>query len=65
MLTQLASDRVVGAAADSMGIKLDADQIRIATQWVKSEAFRRGEAVVPPESFRVFTDGLLAQEPTA
>jgi 2-isopropylmalate synthase len=61
VLTQLASDRVVAAAAESMGIELDAGQVHTATQWVKSEAFRRGEAVVPPEVFRLFTDGLLAQ----
>jgi 2-isopropylmalate synthase len=61
VLTQLASDRVVQAAAEEMGIALDAEQVHTATQWVKSEAFRRGEAVVPKESFRLFTDGLVAQ----
>lgn len=60
VLTQLASDRVVRAVAEGMGIGLDSEQVRAATQWVKSEAFRRGHAVVPEEAFRVFTDGLRA-----
>ncbi|MEU3413069.1 MULTISPECIES: 2-isopropylmalate synthase [unclassified Streptomyces] len=61
VLTQLASDRVVRAAAENLNLDLDADQVRAATQWVKSEAFRQGDAVVADEKFRLFAEGLLAR----
>jgi 2-isopropylmalate synthase len=61
VLTQLASDRVVREAADDLDIPLTDEQVRVATQWVKAEAFRRGKAVIPDEDFRLFAAGLIAR----
>ncbi|MGF7236926.1 MAG: 2-isopropylmalate synthase [Frankia sp.] len=61
VLTQLASDRVVREAANDLNIPLTDEQVHVATQWVKSEAFRRGKAVIPDEDFRLFATGMIAQ----
>ncbi|CAL9593662.1 2-isopropylmalate synthase [Streptomyces sp. enrichment culture] len=59
LLTQLASARVITAAADRLGHRLDKDQTRAAMSWVKTRAFRTGRAVVDDAAFADFLDGLV------
>ncbi|MFE9427468.1 2-isopropylmalate synthase [Kitasatospora sp. NPDC006697] len=60
VLSQLASTRVVGAVAERLGHKLTGDQLRAATAWVKSRAYRCGTAVVEEADFAGYLEGLTA-----
>ncbi|MEZ3177488.1 2-isopropylmalate synthase [Streptomyces pimonensis] len=59
LLTQLASARVITAAADRLGHRLDREQTRAAMTWVKTRAFRTGRAVVDDDAFADYLDGLV------
>jgi 2-isopropylmalate synthase len=58
LLTHLASTRVVQAVALDLGHDLDQQQAHRALGWVKDQAYRAGEAVVPHADFAIFLDGL-------
>ncbi|GAA2242937.1 hypothetical protein GCM10010145_06630 [Streptomyces ruber] len=58
LLTQLASARVITAAATRLGHDLDRDQTRAAMAWVKARAFRTGTAVVDDAAFADYLEGL-------
>ncbi|MEU0126649.1 2-isopropylmalate synthase [Streptomyces sp. NPDC006289] len=51
ILTHLASARVITAVALRLGHRLDPDQTRAASAWVKSRAYDRGRAVVDDADF--------------
>ncbi|MFF9691158.1 2-isopropylmalate synthase [Streptomyces sp. NPDC014623] len=59
LLTQLASARVINAAATQLGHHLDKEQTRAAMNWVKKRAFRTGRAVVEDAAFADYLDGLV------
>ncbi|MBA8977542.1 MULTISPECIES: 2-isopropylmalate synthase [Streptomyces] len=59
LLTQLASARVITAAATRLGHDLDREQTRAAMTWVKTRAFRTGRAVVDDAAFADYLDGLV------
>jgi 2-isopropylmalate synthase len=63
VLTHLASSRVLRAVGERAGLVLDRAETAAALAWVKSEAFRRNEAVIPDESLAGFIDGLRATSP--
>jgi 2-isopropylmalate synthase len=58
LLTHLASTRVVRTVALDLGHELDRDQAHRALTWVKDQAYRSGEAVVPHADFAIFLAGL-------
>ncbi len=60
VLTQLASHRVITAAAEQLGYELNDEQINIAMGWVKSQAYKQESAIISPEKFAIFLEGLLA-----
>ncbi len=60
VLTHLASARVISALLDELGLSLSEEQIKVAVNWVKTEAYRRGEAVIPRSEFLTFLAGLTA-----
>jgi 2-isopropylmalate synthase len=60
VLTHLASARVLRAVGERAGLVLDRAETAAALAWVKAEAFRRNEAVIPDESLVGFIDGLRA-----
>ncbi|MFE6054503.1 2-isopropylmalate synthase [Kitasatospora sp. NPDC056446] len=65
VLTQLASTRVAGAVAARLGHRLDADQARAATAWIKRRAYRTGRAVVDESAFAAYLGGLTQDDPEA
>ncbi|HWO61514.1 MAG TPA: 2-isopropylmalate synthase [Umezawaea sp.] len=60
VLTHLASGRVLRAVGERAGLVLDRAEAAAALRWVKSEAFRRNEAVIPDESLVEFVTDLRA-----
>ncbi|WP_326954408.1 2-isopropylmalate synthase [Amycolatopsis sp. NBC_01286] len=60
VLTHLASTRVLRAVGERAGLVLDRAETAAALAWVKAEAFRRNEAVVPVESLVGFVDAFRA-----
>ncbi|GLU49524.1 hypothetical protein Nans01_38750 [Nocardiopsis ansamitocini] len=56
VLTHLASARVVRAVAAGLGHELDDEQVRTAMTWVKSRAYRSGQAVVADQDFAGYLD---------
>ncbi|WP_217451631.1 hypothetical protein [Candidatus Frankia nodulisporulans] len=54
LLTQLASARVVQAVAERLGFAPDRAQTVAALRWVKQEAYRRDQAVIPDEDLAGF-----------
>jgi 2-isopropylmalate synthase len=63
ILTHLASARVITSVATELGYTLSEPQVNAAMRWVKSEAYKRGEAVLPKAEFASFLAGLTAIEP--
>lgn len=60
VLTHLASARVLRAVGERAGLVLDRAETAAALAWVKAEAFRRNEAVIPVESLAGFVDAFRA-----
>ncbi|WP_410627705.1 2-isopropylmalate synthase [Amycolatopsis sp. cmx-8-4] len=60
VLTHLASARVLRAVGERAGLALDRAETAAALAWVKAEAFRRNEAVIPVESLVGFVDAFRA-----
>ncbi len=60
VLTHLASARVLRAVGERAGLALDRAETAAALTWVKAEAFRRNEAVIPVESLVGFVDAFRA-----
>ncbi len=52
--THLASARVIEALAQEMNIPVDRERVKAAVHWIKSEAYRRGTAVIPKEELARF-----------
>ncbi|WP_410601305.1 2-isopropylmalate synthase [Amycolatopsis sp. lyj-90] len=65
VLTHLASARVLRAVGELAGLVLDRAETAAALAWVKAEAFRRNEAVIPVESLVGFVDAFRATAPVA
>jgi 2-isopropylmalate synthase len=61
VLTHLASARVLRAVAERTGLVLDRAETTAALAWVKSEAFRRNEAVIPDADLAGFVTAHRAQ----
>ncbi|MEV4639608.1 hypothetical protein AB0J80_19855 [Actinoplanes sp. NPDC049548] len=60
LLTHLASGRVVRTVAAQLGYELDRAETAAVLRWVKSEAFRRNEAVIPDDDLALFLRGMRA-----
>jgi isopropylmalate/homocitrate/citramalate synthase len=60
VLTHLASARVITALTDELGYELTKAQMAAVVNWVKTETYRRGQAVISKEEFASFLAGLLA-----
>jgi 2-isopropylmalate synthase len=60
VLTHLASSRVLRAVGERLGLRLDRAETAAALEWVKTEAFRRNEAVISDESLVSFVTDLRA-----
>ncbi|WP_439657473.1 hypothetical protein ACSHWB_34475 [Lentzea sp. HUAS TT2] len=60
VLTHLASARVLRAVAERAGLDLDRAETAAALAWVKAEAFRRNEAVIPDGDLAGFVGRLRA-----
>ncbi|OLR93505.1 2-isopropylmalate synthase [Actinokineospora bangkokensis] len=54
VVTHLASARVIDAVATRLGHQLTPDRTRDALAWVKSEAYRRNDAVIPDADLDAF-----------
>ncbi|MFG1643990.1 2-isopropylmalate synthase [Amycolatopsis sp. NPDC049252] len=63
VLTHLASARVLRAVAARAGLVLDRAETAAALEWVKAEAFRRNEAVIPAEHLAGFVEAFRAAAP--
>ena len=57
-LTQMASLRIIDSVAASMGITLQADETLELQKWIKSEAYRRGMAIIEPHLFRAQVEAM-------
>ncbi|MFJ1767827.1 2-isopropylmalate synthase [Amycolatopsis sp. NPDC088138] len=63
VLTHLASARVLRAVAERAGLVLDRAETAAALAWVKAEAFRRNEAVIPAEHLAEFVEAFRTAAP--
>ncbi len=60
LATHLASARVISALAEELQIPLDREQVATTMNWVKREAYRRGQAIIPKEELAIFLSGLTS-----
>jgi 2-isopropylmalate synthase len=58
-LTHLANRQVINAVAAERGVELSAHQAAAAMRWVKTEAYRRGHAVISKSEFFAYLEDEL------
>jgi 2-isopropylmalate synthase len=61
--TQLASHRLVKKVTSDLGFDLSPDQVGAVLNFIKTETYNRGEAIIPGSELKVFINKLTEEQP--